>query len=662
MTKTVPYGSWKSELSAEMVSGSSPRLGELRVSKDSVYYSEDRPSNEFRTQIIKVAPRTSFAEELLDHPLSTRTQVHEYGGGGWWRSGDTVIFSNAEDHRLWRLDPDFPPIPLTPEPTSSSGLRYADGDMTPDERWIVCVNEVHPGEADHPGDRDEALNRLVTIDAIGGVPLDLRSEADFVSTPKISPDGLWLAWVEWNHPDMPWDQSELWVAKLDRTVGPPILVDPERVAGGYGVSISGPSWAADGHLWYISDKSGWSNLYRCSQPGCDSDGGVLTVSGDFDISMPHWQFGESRYSFLADGRVVFALSSDGLDRLACYDPATEKVDHLSVGYDSIRQVRSAGSATYFIGASFYESPQIVKVSVGQSGFAKASTVMSSKSSLERDQISAGLPISFPTSDNSMSHGIYYPPTNPEFVAPEGEKPPLIVAIHGGPTANAKAELSPRVQFWTSRGFAYVDVNYRGSTGFGREYRDKLLGQWGVADVDDCIAAADYLSRSGYVDADRLLIRGSSAGGFTTLAALCASEKFAAGASLYGVADLISMTRDTHKFESRYLDGLIAPYPEGEETYVERSPISNVEQIKSPLVIFQGLVDKVVPPSQAKVIVEAMERLGLPYSYVEFPFEGHGFRSAEAAIKCLESELSFYSQVLGFSLPDEIPAVEVHNLS
>ncbi len=666
MSEPQPYGTWRSPITPDQVVAASVRLGDVRVSgvgieAAAVWWDERRPDEGGRSQVVRRSPDGAVAD-ILPEGFSASSRVHEYGGAAWWLAGETVVFVNDQDQRLWRVDPGFPPTPISPEPVNPRGLRYADGVMTVDWRWVICVQEVHPGELSHPGDRDESVNRLVAVPAVGGEPVVLYDQSDFVAGPRFDPEGRHLAWLSWDHPSMPWDETWLWVAELAYLDdGRPMVAGAAPVAGGSGESISQPEWDLDGRLWFISDRDEWWNLYRFGDIGRPRDTAVQVDRRHAEVGLPQWVFGRPRYAFLSDGRVVFASTADAEDSLAVFDLVADRVDRLALPSTSIESVVADRTTAIVVSASFTSEAQIDAVLVGSNGAARAPQVLRAPRDLgiSSAYLSVGQPIAFPTGDGtSRAHANYYPPTNPEFVAPSGERPPLVVMIHGGPTAMAMPELRLGVQFWTSRGFAVVDVNYRGSTGFGRRYRDALRGGWGLLDVEDCVAAARFLASSGRADPERLLIRGGSAGGFTALAALTFTDTFAAGASLYGVADLEVLARDTHKFESRYLDGLVGPWPAAEATYRERSPIHHIERLERPVIVLQGLEDKVVPPEQAELIVAALAARGVPHAYLAFEGEGHGFRKAETIRRALEAELSFYAQVLGFEHPVDIEPVEV----
>jgi dipeptidyl aminopeptidase/acylaminoacyl peptidase len=637
VAKTAPFGSWRSPIAAELVARAGVRLSEPLLGPDgTAWWLEGRPEEEGRTVLVR-RPAGGEPEDVTPPGFYVRTRVHEYGGGAWLLHGDAVFFSNFEDQRLYRQDPGAEPRPITPEPRRPAALRYADGRATPDGRLVVCVRESHEG----PG----VANEVVALPSDGAAaPEVIASGRDFYSFPRVSPDGRKLAWTCWDHPNMPWDGTELWVATID---------DPaaaQRVAGGPGESIFQPEWSPDGVLHFVSDRTGWWNLYR--------DGEAVT-DDEAELGCPQWQLGGSTYAFLPGGVIACIRCDRGEERLCLIAPGERRPEDLGLpytdfGFGTLRS--GAGPALLFVAASPSRDLAVVMLDV-ETGEA---TELRSAAEDPIDPAFASIPraIEFPTRGGATAHAFHYPPANPGFRGPEGERPPLIVQSHGGPTAHTTPALDPRILFWTSRGFAVVDVNYGGSTGFGRAYRERLRGAWGIVDTEDCIAAARYLARSGDADGDRLAIRGGSAGGYTTLCALVFHDEFAAGASYFGVADAETLARDTHKFESRYLDGLIGPYPEAAEVYRERSPIHFADRLRSPVILFQGLEDEVVPPSQAEEMVAALRANGVPHAYLAFEGEQHGFRRAATIARCLEAELYFYGRVLDFAPADEIEPVPI----
>jgi dipeptidyl aminopeptidase/acylaminoacyl peptidase len=656
-----PFGSWPTPITSELIVRAAARLGDVAVDGEDVWWSELRPEEGGRTQLVH-RRGDGPAVDLLPEGFNARTAAHEYGGGAWWVRGRTLWFANWADQRLYRVTGRAMPVPVTPEPEVPRGDRWADGDLDPTGRWMAVVREHHPARAG-PAD---VVNEVVVLDTTGELePRPLVVGQDFVSDPRFSADGRRLCWLQWNHPDMPWDGTELLVADVVVDESGPRRGDPTGVAGrphvapggsGDGESIFQPRWHPDGSLWFVSDRTGWWNLYRWT-PG----GGIdPRVEVDAEIGVPQWVFGESRYAFGDDGRVAFAYQQDGVDHLAVAG-ADGGIQDFDLPYTSISSVQAEGGSVVFVGASATTEPAVVRVGLDSHEL----EVVRPPRDLGLDPAWFSLPesISFPSSNGRTAHALFYPPQNPDASLPDGELPPLLVMIHGGPTSAARPMLQLSVQYWTSRGFAVVDVNYGGSTGYGRAYRRQLDGAWGVVDLDDCVAAADWLARQGRVDAERLCIRGGSAGGFTTLAALAFRDTFAAGASHYGVADLEALAIETHKFESRYLDGLIGPYPEARDRYVERSPIHHVDGFDRPLIVLQGLEDEVVPPDQAEMIVDALRAKRVPVAYVTFEGEQHGFRQAPNIRRALDSELSFYAQVFRFELParEGIEPVPVENL-
>ena len=633
MVAPLPHGSWPTPITSELVVRAAARLGEVVVDGDDVWWSEGRPSDGGRSVIVRRSADGTVAD-VLPAPWNARTRVHEYGGGAWTVSDGTLWFTEFTDQRLYRLDPGSgSPVAVTPAPPVPAGIRHADLRVLPE--GLLAVRETH-AEGDRPVD---VVNEIVRVSPDGAEVF--VSGPDFVSDPRPGPDGS-LAWLQWDHPHMPWDAAQLVVRTADGT--------ETVVAGGPGESVVQPVWDAEGNLWFLCDRTNFWCLYR-RPPGGEAEL-VLGVGGD--IAGPQWVFGQSRYAVLDDGRIVLAYGRAGADRLAVRD-RDGSVRELELPFSVFRYVTAQDGAVVCMAASATSEPVVLRVDVdgGQPEILRPARDLG----LDPAWFSVPEHVTFPTEDRGTgiaeAHALVYPPTNPEVSGPDGELPPLMVVVHGGPTAGAVPVLDVEVQYWTTRGFCVADADYRGSTGYGRRYRDALQGRWGIVDLDDVVACARHLAGTGRVDPTRMAIRGGSAGGYTTLAALTMRPGvFTAGASHYGVADLGALAAETHKFESRYLDGLVAPWPDGRAVYEERSPLTHVDALDTPLAVFQGDEDAVVPPDQAEAIVAALRDKGVPHAYLLFAGEQHGFRKAENIRAALDGELSFYAQVWGFDLPAE----------
>ena len=637
------YGSWKSPITSDIVASGVIRLdGQIEIEGENIYWVEMRPTERGRYVVVR---RSSDGQttDITPEPYNVRTRVHEYGGGAFVIDSDTVYFSNFSDQRLYRQEPSIAPDPITPD----RAMRYADGVVDRQRRWIICVCE------DHTGNDKEPINTLVGINLDGsGTIQRLVSGNDFYSSPRISPDGSQMAWLTWNHPNMPWDYTELWTALIKEDGS---IRNAVKVAGGSDESICQPRYSPDGTLYFISEKTGWWNLYR------RRDGRVESLHEmEAEFGAPHWVFGLSNYGFESSGRLICSYIQNGLSYLASLDTVALRFETIDIPYTSISAVRAADGFAVLLTGSPGEAAAIVRVEManGKTEVLRRSVDVT----VEPAYLSLPEAIEFPTEDGLTAHALYYKPKNNDFVAPPGERPPLIVMSHGGPTSATSSAFSLAIQYWTSRGFAVADVNYGGSTGYGRAYRQRLDGQWGIVDVDDCVNCARYLVERGEVDGERAVIRGGSAGGYTTLAALTFRDTFKAGASYYGVSDVEALVKDTHKFESRYLDRIVGPYPERRALYLERSPINFVDRLSCPVIFFQGDEDKVVPPDQAEVMVNALRRKGIPVAYVLFEGEQHGFRKAQNIKRAIDAELYFYSRIFGFALADSIEPVLIENLA
>lgn len=625
--KIAPFGTWDSPLSADALLADQVGLGSPLPLSNSLLWTESRPNEGGRVALVARGVDGEM-RELLAADGSVRTRVHEYGGGALAARGQRIIFSSDRDRRLHTMELDGTgQRALTPE----GPFSWSDADISPDDRFLICVREDHS----QPG---EPTNELVRIALDGSEISTIVSGRDFVAAPRISPDGRKLAWIAWDHPNMPWDDSELWQVSID-TDGQPGT--PEHVAGGTNESVFQPEWSPDGVLHFVSDANGWWNLYRLEETGARN-----LCPKEAEFGLPQWVFGMRTYSFITGNEILCTFGKDGFWNLARLHAASGDLEILDTGFSGFDGLRVCEGRASFIGSRDTGPSALAELdlSTGNLNIVRESgTPM-----LEAAYVSTAEPLEIPTGDGSFTHAFFYPPTNPDFEAPAGERPPLRVKSHGGPTGAARPDFDPRIQFWTTRGFAVVDVNYRGSTGYGRAYRDALKGNWGIHDVQDCEAAAKFLAERGSVDPARLTISGGSAGGYTTLAALTFTDTFACGASHYGIGDLAALARDTHKFESRYTDSLVAPWPEGESIYRERSPLAHATQLACPVIFFQGLEDKVVPPNQAEEMVAALKSKGIQVEYMPLAGEGHGFRRAESIRAVLGAELRFFRQVLGIS--------------
>jgi dipeptidyl aminopeptidase/acylaminoacyl peptidase len=642
--KTVPYGSWKSPITSDLIVKGSISLGQVRMDGDDIYWIEMRPSEGGRQVVVR---RASDGTTVDVNPpgFNARTRVHEYGGGDYAAHNSTVYFSNFADQQLYRQAPDTAPQRIS-EQVTDSRLRYADFVIDGSRNRLICVRE------DHRENDREAINTLVAMPVDGGKEQVLVSGNDFYSSPRVSPNGSRLAWLTWNHPNMPWDGCELWAGEI---AGDGTIANQQLVAGGPRESIFQPEWSPDGTLYFVSDRSGWWNIYRAA-----SDAAIECVCEmEAEFGAPQWIFGLSTYAFESADRIVCTFAERGVWRLGIIDTHTGKLQRIDAPYTEISFVCAAPGRAVFRAGSPREPFSIIEMDLAS----RTTKVLqrASKSNIAAGFISEPQAIEFPTENGLTAHGFYYPPKNSEFAAPNLERPLLLVKSHGGPTSAANAVLALGIQYWTSRGVAVLDVNYGGSTGYGRAYRERLNGNWGIVDVDDCVNGARFLATRGDADGNRLMIDGGSAGGYTTLCALTFRDQFKAGASHFGVSDAEALAKETHKFESRYLDNLIGSYPERRDLYRQRSPINFTDRLSCPVIFFQGLEDKVVPPNQAEMMVAALRRKGVPVAYVAFEGEQHGFRRAENIKRALDGELYFYSRVFKFELAEPVEPVPIENL-
>lgn len=638
--RIAPFGAWKSPVTSDLVARGSIRLGQAVIDGTDLYWVELRPQEGGRYALVRRDADGAVCD-VLSEKYNVRTRVHEYGGGAYTVVNGTVYFSNYSDQKMYRKTKDGKPEPVT----GDGAYRYADAVVDLARNRIICVREDHT-ESDH-----NAVNTIVTVD-LDDCEVDvLVGGGDFYSTPRLSPDGHRISWLTWNHPNMPWDGTELWTADLDDDGR---ICSQKKVAGGADESVFQPEWSPGGILYFVSDRTGWWNLYRYS------DGSVEPVcEKESEFGVPQWQFQMRTYAIETDDDIVCIYREKGRDQLARLDVRSGGLTDIETSYTNIADVHADTSRIVVHAGSPTEFVSLVEID-SASGEWKVLR-RSAEVSVDPAYMSPAESIEFPTENGLTAYAHYYAPRNAEFRGPENEMPPLVVKIHGGPTAAASTSLSLKIQFWTTRGFAVVDVDYGGSTGYGREYRGRLKGQWGIVDVDDCVNAARFLVGRGLVDGMKMAITGGSAGGYTTLCALTFYDVFSAGASRYGVSDPSALAEDTHKFEARYLDSLIGPYPERRDLYDKRAPIRHTDGLSCPLIVLQGLEDAIVPPNQAERIVDAVKSKGIPVAYLPFEGEQHGFRQSENIKRALDAELYFYSKVFGFVPADEIEPVEIFNL-
>lgn len=651
MTAVRPYGSWKSPITLDLLVEKAVGLANPLATPTAVYWVEARPSEAGRQVVVRLPlDGSSGPEDVFGEGFSARTLVHEYGGRSYTVREETVYFANFADQRLYRVEAGGRPVAVTPEPAAERAVRYAAPVATPDGRHLFCIRERHF----EPDLSSSVLNDVVVLATDGSSEPSVVAEGhDFFSHVTLSPDGRRLSWVSWDHPAMPWDETELWEAELGADLLPGRV---RRVAGGGGESVVQPKYSPAGELFFVSDRTGWWNLYKASE-----DGGTPLSPIEAEIGGPDWVIGNSSYALLPGGDVLAFISDKGLGRLGRLEGGAGSFHDVESPYSEFAALQASpdGAFVVAVAGSASRPPAVVRIDTGTAGGGAVTALRSSREvPVEPAYLSMPEAIEFPTEDGLSAFALYYPPRNPDFEAPAGELPPLIVRSHGGPTSQSNSVLNLGIQFWTSRGFAVVDVNYGGSTGYGRPYRERLRQRWGVVDLDDCANAATYLAESGRADRERLLIHGGSAGGYTTLCALTFRDVFAAGASYFGVADAGALARETHKFESRYLDSMIGPWPEAKDTYEERSPIFHTDLLRTPMILFQGLEDKVVPPSQAEAMVRALDEKQIPHAYVAYEGEQHGFRKAENVKRTSEAELYFYGRVLGFEPADHLEPVEI----
>jgi dipeptidyl aminopeptidase/acylaminoacyl peptidase len=652
-----PYGTWISPLSATDVACACIRLSFPVVVGDEVWWQEDRPEEEGRTAIVRCVG-DGPPEDLLPLPWNAQTRVHEYGGRSYLPvpggdGGPAVLFTDYVDQRIYRLDlRTGDPTPLTPAPGMLAGLRYAEMVLTPNGMQLLCVRESYaPGATAGTGHETKPVTR-----AIVAVPLDgsaandpgavreLVTGSDFFAYPSPSPDGTQLAWIRWNHPQMPWDGTELCVASLDRDG---LVGKPRTLIGGPGESVLGPAWRDESNLYVVSDRTGWWNIYRI---GVDGGTPRPLHRSDEEFASPLWTLGGRPYVVLDDGRLA-VLHGRGGAALSILDPDTAELNVVDLPHTDWADdgLWSDGTIIAGVAGGAMIPPGVVRLDL-RTGQAKTLRQEGSVDLLDPAYLPVPRAEELPGPSGRTVHAYVYPPTNPAFVAPQGEAPPYVVFAHGGPTGHASAVLDLEKVYFTTRGIGVVDVNYSGSSGYGRAYRERLRNAWGVLDVEDVVAASQALVERGEACGKRLAIRGASAGGWTTLAAVTRSDAFQAGTSYFGVSEPLSLVAKTHDFESHYLDGLIGDLSADRDRYLDRAPLSHVDDVSCPVLLLQGLDDPVVHPSQSETFAKALERKQLPHACLTFEGESHGFRRSDTKITCLEAELSFYGQVLGFAPP------------
>lgn len=654
MTRVAPHGSWTSPITLDHLVEDVVTPAFPLASGDDVYWIEQRPADSGRAVIVRAGEGgRAVPADVFGHEFQARTLVHEYGGLPYALHGGVVYFSNYSDQRLYRARAGAAPEPITPPPPTPRSFRFAAPVVSGDGRFLYCVRERH-SEPDLPID---VVNDVVMIPTDGSaLPFTIAEGHDFFSHPTLSPDGRRLAFVSWDHPNMPWDETTLWEVELDADGRGEVR---HRVAGDAEVSVTQPKYSPSGRLFFLADTTGWWNLYVREEDGRHSPVAPMEA----ELGAPDWTFGMSSYAFLADESVVATWAENGIGHLGILRPGTATFEEMPTAYTAISHLRPGTDGRSVLALAGAPSEPLSVVTIGPDGDDRTVTEVLKRAltvSVDASYLSSPQPIEFPTDDDVTAFGLYYPPHNPDFSPPDGERPPLIVASHGGPTGSFSSTLDYGIQFFTTRGFAVVAVNYGGSTGYGRAYRERLKGRWGIVDLNDCVNAAEHLANGGLADSGRCLIRGGSAGGYTTLCAATFTDVFAAGTSYFGVADAGALARDTHKFESRYLDGLIGPWPQARATYEERSPLFHTDLLKTPLILFQGLEDKVVPPAQAEEMAAALHEKGIPYAYLAYEGEQHGFRKAANVRRTAEAELYFYGRVLGFTPADDLAPVEIEN--
>ena len=635
------YGSWESKITPEKIIEGGLRFSEIRSNGSELYFLEGRPEESGRYVIVKQSSDEKISD-AIPKEFNSRNAVHEYGGGSYAVGQKNIYFTNWDDQRIYKVNGENV-NPITKEPPFEKSIRYSDLTLSFDEEWLFCVRETH-------SEKEEAKNELVVISTTENIQIVLCTGRDFYSSPRINPINKEICWLEWDHPNMPWDGTELFIGNFDSNG----LSEKKFIDGSKNISIIQPEWSESGELIYISDESGWWNLKKYS----DNKKSTI-LDEETDHGEPSWNFGVRTY-FIKDDFIYLRGSSKSKNKglIRKINLSGQIIEEIEVLHTSIGGLSFIDNKALYIGASPVSNSEIISLDLEKK---ELKTIKESNPlAMDNEEISIPEEITFPTTENGSAYGYFYKPKNKKYQDNPEEKPPVLVISHGGPTSATGNALNLSIQYWTNRGIAVVDVNYRGSTGYGKKFRDSLKGNWGVYDTDDCIAAVDYLSEKGLVDSERAAIKGGSAGGYTTINALTFHDRFAVGATYYGIADLSVFIDDTHKFESKYLESLIGKYPEEKQKYYDRSAINFTDQLSCPMIIFQGTEDKIVPPSQAEIMAEGLREKNIPFSLIMYEGEQHGFRQSKNIISSLESELYFYSKVLGFKPFDKLKEVEIEN--
>lgn len=631
------YGNWLSKISAQLIVSDSISIDETKQTSDSLYYIERRPQEAGRCVIIKITG--DRAVNVLPAPYSARSRVHEYGGGCYCVHEDLLFFINDSDQDIYLINDE-----KISRITSAENSRFADFSYDIKLHRLIAICETHRNNM--------IINSIVGIDVSNGEISDIESGNDFYASPRLNTSATQLCWQTWNHPDMPWDGNQLWLADIDKNGE---IKNKKHIAGDKNISVFQPQWSPENILHFISDDSGWWQLYRYTNTNA-SHGITQLTHGEKEFGLPQWVFAQSTYAFINDSDILCCYQTAGRSTLAKLSLAKKpELLKLNTDWQEFSSITADKNSVAFIAASGHCFPQLVSATFDSSQTSLSTAVIKTSCTLpvSTEYYSEAQTIEFRNRKEQNVFANYYPPKNPDCQPDKNTTPPLIVICHGGPTGHSSIALDAKKQFWTSRGFALLDVNYSGSTGYGRAYRSRLDNNWGILDVEDCCDAALYAVSQGLANKDQLIIRGSSAGGYTVLAALTFEQVFSAGASYYGISELSSLASDTHKFEARYLDRLVGPYPETSELYRQRSPINYTEQLNCPVIFFQGIEDRVVPKQQAEKMFAALDRKGLPVAAQYFAGEQHGFRKAETIEQCLENELSFYQLIFGLKEKNDI---------